>query len=150
MDTTLSRPVRTFLVFLIFVLLAVGVALGAMLVAERSPGSVWAQLRGQIAVEHHASAADVPDTEGPDWLPTDADEITVVRPGRTASDTTGSRLDARVPLGTVAPAACGASKRASQPWDGGDGWPSFTLAETLTCGDWHLVARPRHWYAWTR
>lgn len=149
MNTAPSLSVRPSRVILVVVLLAVSVALGAALTSERSLGSWWAQLNGDIAVEHHGSAADVPAGDGPAWLPEDADEITVVRSGRSA-DVTGSRLDARVPLGSAAPATCTPSRRPSIPWDGGGSWPDFTAAETLTCGDWHLVARPHHWYAWSR
>ncbi|CAM3833078.1 hypothetical protein [Nocardioides zeicaulis] len=149
MDTTLPRPVRTLLVLLVVVLLAVSIVLGAALVSGRSPGSWWAQATGHVVVEHHADAADVPDGERPDWLPADADEITVVRPGRAAGGATGTRLDARVPQGTAVPASCAASRRPALPWDGGGDWPDFTAAETLTCDGWHLVARPHHWYAWS-
>lgn len=149
MPTTLSRPVRTLLIVLVIGLLAVSVGLGAALVSERSPGSLWAELRGNTEVEHPDSAADVTSEQGPDWLPGDADEITVVRSGPNA-DVEGSRIDARVPEGSTTPESCVASKQASLPWDGGGRWPDFTLAETLTCGDWHLVARPHHWYAWSR
>lgn len=150
MDTTLPRPVRAALALLVVVLLAVSFVLGAALVTERSPGSLWAEATGHVTVEHHASVADVPAGEGPDWLPADADEITVVRPGRSATGgVSGSRLDARVPSGSAAPASCTATTQPTIPWDGGGSWPTFTVAETLTCGDWHLVAREHHWYAWS-
>lgn len=97
--------------------------------------------RHELAFDDYAAAADGWD-KLPDWVPTDATDITV-------RETTNAPI-AIVGLASPSdPVGCTEAEREYIPGIGGDWAPTDYPHTVLRCGDYEVMATDAGWFGWT-
>jgi len=126
--------------------LAVGaLALGALLL---SGCSALGDLAHDRVTAEASTRADL--DAAPDWLPSDARDITSVSgTGGKDSDTTPTTL-VFTSTGGVTDDACSTTPRQSAPTMDVEGAPNvYKATSVLRCGPWSMTSKGDRWVAWT-
>lgn len=152
-ETSPERSRRWVLWAVVGLVVAAGLLLafapsGAEKISGRSLGAVLNEVRGNTDFERYDTASELPANDAPSWLPDDASDIQVVRPGSN-SEEDGVRLDATVTTTAIPTECTPADGPTSIPWDGAGDWPDLTTATTYTCDTWTMTVDGTHWYLWT-
>ncbi|SOD95003.1 hypothetical protein [Blastococcus haudaquaticus] len=113
-------------------------------------GAMLAEFRGHTETSDYADADAAPRDLLPQWTRTVGHDVTVVRPGDTSGDDSGSvRADMRLDPSSELPTSCTELPDVGMPWDGGGRWPDLGSATAHVCEGWITVVIDDALYLWT-